>query len=73
MAGLHETTETIDTHTHGELAWFKAELSALAQAASDFPLEYSLGTYELLFESRDDIAVIVANLDESIAGSEEAA
>ncbi len=65
--------QTSDSHTHGELQAFRAELSALAQKASDYPLQYALGSYELFFESRDDIESLVENLGESLAELSEAA
>jgi hypothetical protein len=68
MAGQQETTFDRD-----ELRAFRAELSALAQEANKYPFEYALGCYELLFESRDDIEVIVENLGESLGGLSEAA
>jgi len=68
MAGQQQTTFDRD-----ELSAFRAELSALAQEAREYPLEYSLGAYDLLFESRDDIDVIVENLSESLVALEEAA
>ncbi len=71
MAGKQETT--LDPHSRGELRAFRDRLSALAQEASDYPLEYALGSYELLFESRDDIEILVENLGESLAELSEAA
>jgi hypothetical protein len=67
MAGTESTIATSDALSDSELRVFQSELSALAQTASDYPLEYALGSYQLLFESRDDIESIVENLSESIA------
>jgi len=66
MARQEVTVETSDDLSTSELRSFHLQLSALAQGAHDYPLEYALGSYELLFESRDDIESIVENLSESI-------
>jgi len=55
MAGSQNTCKGSLAYTDSELLAFRRELSALAQTDCDYPLEYSLGSYELLFESRDDI------------------
>ncbi len=65
MAGTQATRN--GAYTGSELRAFRMELYALAQAPHDYPMEYSLGACALLFESRDDIEIIVDNLDESIA------
>jgi hypothetical protein len=71
MVGSDRTTDTTsDALSDGELRAFQLQLAVLAQNARDYPLEYALGSYELLFESRDDIELIVANLSESIADIE---
>ena len=57
----------------GELESFQSRLASLAQETTDYPLECSLGTYELLFESRDDIEIILDNLSEEISISRKAA
>jgi hypothetical protein len=67
MAGTKATAEPSERTCVSELTSFQSQLAALAETASDYPVEYSLGSYELLFESRDDIEIVVANLDESIA------
>jgi hypothetical protein len=71
MAGTQTTGR--NAYTAGELQAYRAALRALAQTTHDYPMEYSLGACELLFESRDDIDVIVDNLDESIAELQEVA
>jgi uncharacterized protein YlxW (UPF0749 family) len=73
MAGTKNTRDTSDALSDNELRSFQAKLATLAQTASDYPLEYALGAYELLFESRDDIQSIVENLGESIAELQNAA
>jgi hypothetical protein len=57
----------------GELESFQSRLASLALETTDYPLECSLGTYELLFESRDDIEIILDNLSEEISISRKAA
>ncbi len=65
--------QSSDSLSESELREFHTQLSALAQTASGYPLEFSLGEYEMLFESRDDIEIIVANLSESLGQSPDAA
>jgi hypothetical protein len=71
MAGSRETGH--DVHNDSELMALRSQLSTLAENANDFPIACSLGAYELLFESRDDIEIIVENLSESIAELQRAA
>ncbi len=74
MAGHRDrATQSSDALSDNELRTFHTQLSTLAETACDYPLEYSLGEYEMLFESRDDIEIIVANLSESIGQSQDAA
>jgi hypothetical protein len=70
MARQEATTGRSDDFTDSELRFFQMQLSALAQAARDYPLECELGSYALLFESRDDIESIVEDLGQSIAESQ---
>jgi len=39
----------------------------------NYPLECSLGAYELLFESRDDIEILIESLTGEISESRDAA
>ena len=57
----------------GELESFQSRLASLAQETTSYPLECSLGSYELLFESRDDIEIVLDNLSEEISISRKAA
>lgn len=66
MAGSTLPAQSTDDLKDSELRAFQDELTALAETARDFPLEYVLGSYEMLFESRDDIQIIVDNLSESL-------
>lgn len=56
-----------------ELEAFQSRLTSLARETTDYPLECSLGAYQLLFESRDDIEVILDNLNKEILISRRAA
>ncbi len=74
MAGHRDrATQSSDALSDTELRAFHTQLSTLAETTCDYPLECSLGEYEMLFESRDDIEIIVANLGESIGQSRDAA
>ncbi|MGD0835688.1 MAG: hypothetical protein ABSB49_03475 [Polyangia bacterium] len=67
MAGPHEAIEGHEAKSDDQLAEYRTQLAMLAQTADDYPVQYVLGAYELLFESRDDIEIIVSNLSQSIA------
>jgi hypothetical protein len=56
-----------------ELEALQSRLALLARETIAYPLECSLGAYQLLFESRDDIEVIVDNLNKEILISRKAA
>ncbi len=56
-----------------ELEALQSQLASLAEETTDYPLECSLGAYQLLFESRDDIEVILDNLNKEILISRRAA
>ncbi|HEX7505262.1 MAG TPA: hypothetical protein VF550_00725 [Polyangia bacterium] len=56
-----------------DLKAIQLQLVTLAQATRDYPLECSLGTYELLFESRDDIEILIESLTEEISEARNAA
>jgi hypothetical protein len=51
----------------------QTQLETLAHATTDYPLECSLGTYDFLFESRDDIEVLLDSLTEELSESRNAA
>lgn len=61
-----EPTQPSDALSSSELRAFRVQLTALARTVSRYPLECAIGPYELLFESRDDIEGIVANLGERL-------
>jgi hypothetical protein len=73
MAGTQPTAGACEVADLGELRAFHTQLTALAKTACAYPLEYALGSYELLFETRNDIETIAANLVESIADLRHAA
>jgi len=62
-----------DTFSDDELKAFQLQLASLARDARAYPLEYSLGAYDFLFESRDDIELILDNLSQEILVSRKAA
>jgi hypothetical protein len=64
-----ESTQPSDALSTSELRAFQVHLTALARTVSRYPLECAIGPYELLFESRDDIEDIVANLGETLSES----
>jgi len=66
MGGTNSQVNAHGKFSDDELEAFQAHLAALAQEATDYPLECSLGTCNFLFESRDDIKVILDNLSEEI-------
>jgi hypothetical protein len=55
-----------------ELRAIQLRLRMLAQMAKDYPLQCSVGTCDFLFESRDEIEILVENLTEEISASEHA-
>jgi hypothetical protein len=56
-----------DKFNRDELEALQAQLASLARENTAYPLEYSLGACDFLFESRQDIEVIVDNLSEEIS------
>lgn len=50
-----------------ELRALRQELVSLGSIARAYPFEYSLGSTELLFESRQDIELLVRTLAEEIS------
>jgi hypothetical protein len=64
------TTSMANAHgnfSDDELAALQSRLVSLVQETTDYPLECSLGTCDFLFESRDDIEVILDHLSEEIS------
>ena len=56
-----------------ELRALRQELVSLGSITRAYPLEYSLGSMELLFESRQDIEMLVRTLAEEISEARNAA
>jgi hypothetical protein len=48
--------------TADELRELQRQLACLAAEARDYPLEYAVGSMDLLFESRDDIEILLDSL-----------
>ena len=66
MGGTSLATGEHDGFSGDELRAIQSRLARLARDTTDYPLECSLGSYAFLFESRDDIKIILDNLDEEI-------
>ena len=73
MRGTTSTANDPDHFSNDDLKAFQSQLASLAREATAYPLEYALGAYEFLFESRDDIEVILDNLSQEILVSRKAA
>ena len=68
-----EAADERDTLRDEDLRAIQLKLEALAQMTKNYPLECSLGAYELLFESRDDIEILIESLTGEISESRDAA
>ena len=66
MGGMTASSNESDRFNRDELKAVQAQLESLARENTAYPLEYSLGACDFLFESRQDIEVIVENLSEEI-------
>ena len=73
MGGTTSAADEQDNFSDDELQELQSQLALLARETTAFPLEYSLGTFDFLFESRDDIEVILDNLNTEILVSPKAA
>jgi len=73
MGGTASATNERDHFSDDELKSFQSQLALLAREATAFPLEYTLGAFDFLFESRDDIEIILDSLNEEILVSRKAA
>jgi hypothetical protein len=49
------------------------QLEMLAQMTKDYPLQCSLGTVDFLFESRDEIQILIQSLTADLSESRDAA
>jgi hypothetical protein len=56
-----------------DLRAIQLQLGTLVQMTKDYPLECSLGTCDFLFESRDEIQVLIESLTEELSESSDAA
>jgi len=73
MAYRTESADDGGTFCDDDLRSIQVQLETLAQRATNFPLECSLGTCDFLFESRDEIEILVRSLTEEISESRSAA
>jgi hypothetical protein len=66
-----ETTSTAtdgrDEFSDDELRALRRQLASLVSETKDYPLECAVGSFDLLFESRDDIEMILDTLPEGSA------
>jgi hypothetical protein len=73
MGAAIETDDENVTLCADALRAIQARLKTLAHLTTDYPIECSLGTYDFLFESRDDIEVLLESLTEELSESRSAA
>jgi hypothetical protein len=73
MDGTTSAANEPDNFSDDDLKAFQSQLASLARENTAYPLEYSLGAYDFLFESRDDIEVILDNLSQELLVSRKAA
>jgi hypothetical protein len=73
MSGTTSANNEQDHFSDDELKSFQSQLALLARDATAFPLEYSLGAFDFLFESRNDLELVLDNLNEEILVSRTAA
>jgi hypothetical protein len=66
MGVMTAASNESDEFNRDELKALQVQLESLARENTAYPLEYSLGACDFLFESRQDIEVIVDNLTEEI-------
>ncbi len=55
-------TEGRDEFTADELSALRQQLTSLARETKEYPLECEVGSFAVLFESRDDIELLLDNL-----------
>jgi len=73
MGAAIEADETSAVSCDDNLRAIQSQLETLAHLTKDYPLECSVGTYDLLFESRDDIEILLESLTEELSESRNAA
>ncbi len=60
-------TEGHDELNADQLRALRRQLASLVQETKEYPLECAVGSFDLLFESRDDIEMILDALPEGSA------
>ena len=73
MASATETADENVTPGGDDLRALRRKLGMLVQMTTDYPLECSLGTCEFLFESKDEIQILIESLAEELSQSRNAA
>ena len=66
MASATEPADENVTPCGYDLRALQRQLGMLVRMTTDYPLECSLGTCDFLFESRDEIQVLIESLAEEI-------
>jgi len=69
MCKAMEAANENDILCDGDLKAIHLQLETLAQGTKNYPIECSLGAYDFLFESRDDIEILMESLTEEISQS----
>ena len=69
MGSATEATDESVTPCDDDLRAIHLQLEVLAQMTTDYPLQCSLGTCDFLFESRDEIEILVESLTEELSHS----
>jgi len=67
MSKPMEALDKTDTFCDDDLRAIQLQLETLAQRTTDYPLECSLGMYDFLFESRDDVEILLESLTAEIS------
>jgi hypothetical protein len=67
MGSAAETAHDDVTSCDEDLRAIHLRLEMLARMTTDYPLRCSLGTCDFLFESRDEIEILIESLTEEIS------
>lgn len=73
MGSATEAADKNVTPCDDDLRAIHLHLAVLAQMTTDYPLQCSIGTCDFLFESRDEIEILVESLTEELSESGDAA
>jgi hypothetical protein len=73
MGSGTESASENATPCDDDLRAIHLQLQMLARMTKDYPLACSLGTCDFLFESRDEIQILIESLTEELSESRDAA